>query len=265
MIKSPLRYPGGKSRVADIIIKQFPKFDEYREPFLGGGSVFIRQKQLFPTQKFWINDIYFDLFNFWKMSQTQVQDLIEKVGELKSKHENGKELYYFLKSNCNNVNSLELASAFFIFNRITFSGTTLSGGYSESAFRGRFTLSSIERLKPIQNLLENVEITNLDYEKLVTKNGENVFIYLDPPYFSAKQSKLYGKKGNLHTNFDHEKFANVMKTCKHKWLITLDDCEYIRELFSFAKISPLQFAYGMRNVKENSSQIGRELLISNYS
>ena len=264
MFKSPLRYPGGKSRVADIIIKQFPSFDEYREPFLGGGSVFIRQKQLFPMRKFWINDAYFDLFNFWKISQTQVQDLIEKVSELKSKYENGKELFYFLKTNRNIFNSLELASAFFIFNRITFSGTTLSGGYSESAFRGRFTASSIERLKPMQKLLENVEITNFDYEKLVAKDGENVFLYLDPPYFSAQKSLLYGKKGNLHKNFDYEKFALNLKTCRHKWLVTLDDCEYIRELFSFAKITPLQFAYGMRNVKENSSQIGRELLISNY-
>jgi DNA adenine methylase len=113
-------------------------------------------------------------------------------------------------------------------------------------------------------LLTKVEITNLDYEKLVAKNGENVFIYLDPPYFSTKQSKLYGKKGNLHTNFDYERFAGVIKACKHKWLITLDDCEYVRELFSFAEIAPLQFAYGMRNVKENSSQIGRELIIKNY-
>jgi DNA adenine methylase len=139
VIKSPLRYPGGKSRAVELISNLIPEFSEYREPFLGGGSVFIRQNQLFPMRKFWINDSYFDLFNFWKMSQTQVQDLIGKVSALKTKYENGKELYYFLKSNSNNFNNLELASAFFIFNRITFSGTTLSGGYSESAFRGRFT------------------------------------------------------------------------------------------------------------------------------
>jgi DNA adenine methylase len=259
MLKSPLRYPGGKSRVAEIIVKQFPKFDEYREPFLGGGSVFINAKQLFPDKNFWINDAYFDLFKFWQQSQIDVEAVIEKVSELKSKFSDGKELYKYLKTN-----DLDVAAKFFIFNRITFSGTTLSGGYSESAFHGRFTASSIERLKPLQNLLENVEITNYDYEKLITKDGENVFLYLDPPYFSAKKSLLYGKKGNLHKNFDYEHFANVMKTCKHKYLITLDDCEYIRELFSFAEIAPLQFAYGMRNVKENSNQLGRELLITNY-
>jgi DNA adenine methylase len=259
MTKSPLRYPGGKSRIAKILVDQFPEFDEYREPFLGGGSVFIETKRRFPGKTFCINDAYFDLFKFWQQTQIDVEKLIEKVSNLKTEFADGKELYKYLKTN-----DLDTASAFFIFNRITFSGTTLSGGYSKSAFRGRFTLSSIERLKPMQKLLQNVEITNLDYEDLVATSGENVFIYLDPPYFSAKQSKLYGKKGNLHSNFDHERFANVMKSCKHKFLITLDDCEHIRELFSFAEIKTLEFAYGMRNIKEDSSQIGRELIIKNY-
>ena len=264
MLKSPLRYPGGKSRAAAIISDLIPDFDEYREPFLGGGSIFIHRKQIFPDKIFWINDAYFELFNFWKMSQKDVSVLIEKVSELKNEFPSGRNLYDFLKSNRCNFNNLEQAAAFFIFNRITFSGTTLSGGYSESAFRGRFTASSIERLKPLDDLLKNAKITNFDYQNLVKKKGENVFIYLDPPYFSAKKSKLYGKKGNLHQNFDHERFADVMKTCKHRWLITLDDCEYIRELFSFAEIHSWKTVYGMRNVKPNSDKIGKELFISNY-
>jgi DNA adenine methylase len=264
MIKSPLRYPGGKSRIAKYLAKQFPDFDEYREPFVGGGSVFIEAKQQFPDRKFWINDAYFELFKFWQQMQTDVEAMIENVTELKSAFAHGKNLYHFLKDKRSNTNDLETATAFFTFNRITFSGTTLSGGYSESAFQGRFTTSSIERLKPMQKLLENVEITNLNYEKLVHADGENVFIYLDPPYFSSQNSMLYGKKGNMHKAFDYEKFADVMKSCKHNFLITLDDCDYIRELFKFANIEPFQFAYGMRNVKENSSQIGRELIIKNF-
>ena len=223
MIKSPLRYPGGKSRAVEIILDLIPQFNEYREPFLGGGSVFVRLKQLNPTAKFWINDAYFELFKFWQQTQIDADALRDKIFELKNQFPNGKELYQNLKNNRNDFNDLETASAFFIFNRITFSGTTLSGGYSESAFRGRFTMSSIERIRPLAKLLENVKITNFDYENLIKKDGENVFIYLDPPYFSARKSLLYGKKGNLHKNFDYERFAAVMKTCKHKWLITLDD------------------------------------------
>ena len=55
-----------------------------------------------------------------------------------------------------------------------------------------------------------------------------------------------------------------MKNCKHKWLITYDDSEYIRELFSFANIMPWELMYGMRNVIEGSNQKGKELFISNY-
>lgn len=264
MFKSPLRYPGGKSRIAKNLVKNFPDFDEYREPFLGGGSVFVNAKQIFPDKKFWLNDAYFDLSAFWQQTQTNANALIEKTLQLKNQFPNGKSLYRFLKANLSGFNYLETAAAFFVFNRITFSGTTLSGGYSESAFCGRFTVSSIERIKPFAKLLENVRITNFDYENLIRAKGENVFIYLDPPYFSAQKSALYGKKGNLHKNFDYERFADVMKSCKHKWLITLDNCETVRELFSFAEISLLQFTYGMRNVKPNSNQKAEELLIKNY-
>ena len=264
MIKSPLRYPGGKNRIAKHLVRQFPDFDEYREPFVGGGSVFIEAKHQFPDKKFWINDAYFELFKFWQQTQSDVETMIKKVTELKSAFVDGKKLYQFLKDKRSNVNDLETATAFFIFNRITFSGTTLSGGFSESAFQGRFTISSIERLKPMQKLLEDVEITNFDYQTLLQKDGENVFIYLDPPYFSAQKSKLYGKKGNMHQAFDYEKFASGIKSCKHKFLITLDDCDYIRELFKFANIEPFQFAYGMRNVKKNSNQKANELIITNF-
>jgi DNA adenine methylase len=55
-----------------------------------------------------------------------------------------------------------------------------------------------------------------------------------------------------------------MKSCKHKWLITYDDSDYIRNLFSFAKITPWELVYGMRNVTKDSDQKGNELFISNY-
>jgi DNA adenine methylase len=68
----------------------------------------------------------------------------------------------------------------------------------------------------------------------------------------------------LHKGFDHIRFAETIKKCNHKWLITYDDSEYIRELFSFANIIPWDLTYGMRNVTETSSQTGKELFISNY-
>jgi DNA adenine methylase len=264
MIKSPLRYPGGKSRAVDLISTLVPKFDEFREPFLGGGSVFIYLKQKFPNKKFWVNDVYFELFKFWEMCQIDVEAVIEKVYEWKNKFSNGKELHKFLNENLKGFNDLERAAAFFIYNRITFSGTSLSGGFSEGAFTGRFTESSIHRLKQFGIVINGAKITNLDFQKVIEQDGENVFIFLDPPYHSATKSALYGKNGNLHKGFDHIRLADTMRNCKHNWLITYDDSEYIRSLFSFAYIIEWDLTYGMRNVTDNSDQTGKELFISNY-
>ncbi|MDR0620235.1 MAG: DNA adenine methylase [Bacteroidales bacterium] len=265
MIKSPLRYPGGKSRAIETIAKIIPNFDEFREPFLGGGSVFVYVKQRYPNKKFWINDLYSELYKFWAMTQKDIDALTQKIYEWKNKYTVGKELFKFLNANLENFSDLEKAAAFFIYNRITFSGTTLSGGYSEHAFTGRFTESSIKRLNDLAKVVNGSTITNYDYEELVKKDGNNVFIFLDPPYYSATKSALYGKNGHLHKSFDHKRFAEIMKNCPHKWLITYDDSEYVRKLFSFANIQNWNLTYGMRNITENSNQNGKELFISNYS
>lgn len=264
MIKSPLRYPGGKSRSVELISTIIPDFDEFREPFLGGGSIFIYAKQRFPNKKYWVNDLYLELYKFWEMAQQNVDTLVEKIYEWRNQFPVGKELHKFLNENLATFNDLERGAAFFIYNRITFSGTSLSGGFSEHAFKGRFTESSIQRLYQFSKVINGSFITNLDYEALVKREGKNVFIFLDPPYYSATKSALYGKNGNLHKSFDHVKFAENMKTCTHKWLITYDDSEYIRDLFSFANIIPWELMYGMRNVTSGADQIGKELFISNY-
>ncbi len=264
MIKSPLRYPGGKSRAVELINTLVPDFNEFREPFLGGGSIFINLKQHYPNKRFWINDIYYDLYQFWQITQNQIDDLIEQIYFWRNKYTEGKELHRFLIDNKSKFNDIEIASAFFIFNRITFSGTTESGGFSNQAYHGRFTESSIERIKQLAKVLPNTEITNFDYQDVVEKEGDNVFLFLDPPYFSATKSALYGKNGNLHKQFDHKRFAEIMKTCKHKWLITYDDSDYIKELFDFAEISPYKLMYGMRNQTKNSNQNGKEIFISNF-
>jgi len=264
LLKSPLRYPGGKSRAIELISTLVPEFHEFREPFVGGGSVFIYLKQKYPKKKFWINDLYYQLYTFWKMCQEDLDEVVRQIYLWRSEYENGKDLHKFLNGNIASFNSFEIASAFFVYNRITFSGTSESGGFSEQAFRGRFTESSIERLKSMSHILNDIQITNLDFEEVINEDGKNVFIFLDPPYYSATKSALYGKNGNMHKNFDHIRFAKTMKKCKHKWLITYDDSEYIRELFQFANVFSWNLTYGMRNVTEASDQNGKELFISNY-
>jgi DNA adenine methylase len=159
---------------------------------------------------------------------------------------------------------LERAVRFFVLNRITFSGLVEAGGYSQQAFDGRFTESAIERVAQLGKLLQDVKITNLDYRKLLDNGGKTVFTFLDPPYLTAKKSKLYGKNGVLHTDFSHDEFASAMKACKHSWLITYDDSPEIRNNFRFANTHPWELQYGMNNYKQGKAEKGKELFIYNY-
>jgi DNA adenine methylase len=271
-IKGVLRYPGGKTKVLSKLLPIIPDdFEEYREPFVGGGSVFISTKQ----QKNWhakyrINDLNYELYCFWKQLRDNPVDLMKQISNVKQNCLDGKQLYYGIK--CKNTDEkfeFEVAYEFYILNRITFSGLSHSGGFSKESFEKRFTWSSIERLKPLSNLIQDVQITNDHYKNLLLEKGENVFIFLDPPYFSAKDSKLYGQMGNLHSGFDHKTFAEDVKKCSHRWLITYDDSPEIRELFKFANIYEWEVQYGVNNghikkINGGKAKVGNELLISNY-
>ncbi len=265
-IKSPLRYPGGKSKAIDQIIQYIPgTFSEYREPFVGGGSLFIYLKQKDPDLKCWINDLNIDLYYFWHYTKEDNQKIYDETWKLKQNYTDGRKLFEILrKQKVEDLSELERAARFFVLNRITFSGTVEAGGYSQKAFESRFTPSSIERLLPLEKLLEDVCITNLDYREVLTPSDDEVFTFFDPPYLSATKSKLYGKKGVLHTAFSHEEFAASLKHYQHKWLVTYDDSPEIHSNFAFAHIYEWELQYGMNNYKQDKAAKGKELFICNY-
>ena len=266
MIRSPLRYPGGKSRAVKFLNQFLPEFEEFREPFFGGGSFMFATMQQFPAAKYWANDLNFDVFCFWNALKTDFAALVESIANIKKNRHNGRELFFeLLEKRKGEMSDFERAVDFFVLNRITFSGVVDSGGYSEQAFQSRFTDSSIERLKKIAPLVERIHFTHGDYLDLLESPGENVFIFLDPPYFSATQSKLYGKRGALHQQFDHERFAKAMRECPHNWLITYDNSPFICDLFSDFHQLKWELQYGMNNYKQNGAAMGKELLISNVA
>lgn len=264
-LKNVLRYPGGKTRALKYILPIIPKnFSEFREPFIGGGSVFLAIKQdIKPNAIFKINDLNYDLYCFWKYAKEDINTLVKEINKIKQTELDGKKLFNDYTNN-NNYNDFERAVRFFILNRITFSGTVDSGGYSQQAFEGRFTQSSIDKLTLLPEILKDVKITYGDYKELLFQDGKDVFIFLDPPYYRQAKSKLYGTNGHLHTSFNHKRFAEDMKKCNHKWLITLDNSTEIKELFNFAYIYEWELQYGMNNYKQEKAEIGKELFISNY-
>ena len=271
MIKSPLRYPGGKSRIASKLVELMPEnMSEYREPMVGGGSVFIYVKQKFPDIKVRINEYNRDLYCFWKIAKENNYELVKEINQIKKKNKNnGKKLFDDLKSHLKSekICDFERAINFFILNRISFSGLTTSGGFSKDAFNNRFTASSIEKILNIEPILQNVDITHGDYSNLLNGNKMDVLIYLDPPYFKNKDSKLYGKNGDLHTNFDHNKFYECLINCQHNLLITYDfSVNNLKKFQNCNKffISLMNMQYGMNNVTSSRIPKKTELIITNY-
>lgn len=262
---SPLRYPGGKSKALDKIGRYLRlDFAEYREPFVGGGSVFIYLKQEKPEAKFRINDLNYDLFCFWKTLKNNVDEMLTEISRIKNKFENGKELYRELERGPNDLDEFYRAVRFYVLNRISYSGTVDSGGYSSEAFKKRFTISNMEKLRPVSALLHDVEITNYSYEKLLEEDGRNVFIFMDPPYLKTKKKALYGTNGDLNKSFNHVEFAQKVQACRHRWLITYDDSEEVQKLFNFvSKKHHWKLQYGMNNAGHNKPLIGKELLLMN--
>lgn len=294
LIKSPLRYPGGKSRALKFLSQFLPKdIDEFREPFFGGGSLglYVAQNPQYSGVKIYANDLNYELFCFWQSLQRDCAGLISGILELKHRFAEGKELYKFILSRRNDeLDELTRGIDFFILNRITFSGVVDSGGYSQKSYESRFTPSSIERLETTSKILRNFAFFSGDYREFLgekslgksienipkvsdTNQGKNgdkksdeksVFLFLDPPYFSASKSKLYGKKGILHTTFNHCELCEVLKSTKHKFLLTYDDSAFIRDLYKDFFLKEWNLQYGMNNFKQTNAQKGKELLISNF-
>ncbi|MCW5824415.1 MAG: DNA adenine methylase [Cyanobacteria bacterium TGS_CYA1] len=267
LFKSPLRYPGGKQRAILQISKLLPQnAEEYREPLVGGGSVYFHARSISFAKTYWINDKFKELVSFWKSVQdpSVCQQLQNELEQMRTRFNSSDEIKkYFIDARKEDPHSeYREALLFFFFNRVTFSGTTKAGGFSKLASQRRFTASSIERLSPMPNALRGTQITNLGFEKVIREPGKNVFIFIDPPYFTA--SRLYGRGGILH-EFDHELLADCLKRSDHKFLITYDDCAQIRKLYDWAKIKKWSLQYGMNNCNtEHTSKIGSEIFISNY-
>ena len=236
LLKTPLRYPGGKSRACIKLEQYFPDlrdFKEYREPFVGGGSVAVYLTKKYPNLDIWVNDLYEPLVNFWKTLQDDGKNLHTELQELKSKHPEpvtAKNLFLESKEvlNDNKASHLSRAVAFYIVNKCSFSGLTESSSFSKQASNSNFSMRGIDKIPAYSKLIENWKITNKRYQELFT-DDRSVFTYLDPPYEIG--SNLYGKRGNMHKSFDHDGFATVCDRFIGPQLVSYNSSQLIRDRF----------------------------------
>jgi DNA adenine methylase len=254
---SPLRYPGGKTRackiIDNIITKHFDirQFDTLCSPFFGGGSFeFYFQNKY--NHKLIVNDKFTPLYNFWKQIKTNKDILYDELNKITSVSKEQFTNYRNTIMELNN-NMLQQSLQYFIINRCSFSGATLSGGFSEEASLKRYTPSSINKIKLLD--FTNIHVYNFDFEYFINNfTNEKTLIFLDPPYYLEKQSKLYGNNGDMHENFNHNLLYDLMKT-KKNWLITYNNCEYIKNLYKDYLIIDVNWSYGMNKSKASSEII----------
>ena len=272
-LKTPLRYPGGKSRACvklDQYIPDLRDYEKYHEPFLGGGSVAIYITKKYPKLDIWVNDLYEPLYNFWRVLQDDGNVLYETLCDLKSRHpepESAKELFLKSKEYLNdesNNDSLQRAVSFYTINKCSFSGLTESSSFSKQASNSNFSLRGIEKLPGYTKIIENWKITNLSYEQLLS-NNKSTFIYLDPPYEIG--SNLYGKKGSMHKGFNHDQFAIDCDRFISPQLVSYNSSQLIKERFGGWQTGEFDLTYTMRSVGEymREQKERKELVLFNYN
>ena len=270
-LKTPLRYPGGKSRACTKLDQYIPNLDgykEYREPFLGGGSVAIHITKKYPHLQVWVNDLYEPLVNFWKTLQDDGYALYKRLQELKSRYpDRGSAKGLFLEAkelvNDDSVSPLYRACAFYVINKCSFSGLTESSSFSAQASDSNFSMRGIEKLTGYSEIIKNWKITNLRYQELLSDDKET-FLYLDPPYEIG--SNLYGKKGSMHKGFDHDGFATICDRFTSPQLISYNSSQLIKDRFKEYKTGEFDLTYTMRSVGEymREQKERKELLLFNY-
>jgi len=271
-LKTPLRYPGGKSRACLKMDPYFPdlrEYKEFREPFLGGGSVSLHITKKYPHLKIWVNDLYKPLVNFWQQLQMFGPEMKTKLQELKSKYPDpvsAKVLFLESKEYLNdesNNDALRRAISFYIVNKCSFSGLTESSSFSKQASDSNFSLRGIEKLPGYSQLISNWNITNYSYDYLMDNEGDT-FVYLDPPY--DIKDNLYGKKGSMHKGFDHDRFAKDCDECFMPQLISYNSDQLVKDRFKMWRTGEFDLTYTMRSVGEymREQKARKELLLFNY-
>ena len=273
-LKTPLRYPGGKSRACTKMGQFFPdlrEYVEYREPFLGGGSVAIHVSKLYPHLKITVNDLYEPLINFWSNLQMFGTELYTELKNLKIAHcnqDSARCLFDVMKETINNREKTDLdrAVAFYVVNKCSFSGLTESSSFSAQASDSNFSMRGIEKLLGYQEIISNWHINQYSYEYCFrTDIHDGLFMYLDPPY--DIKDNLYGKKGAIHKSFDHDKFASDCDEHNHiKMLISYNSDQLVKDRFKNWNAGEFNLTYTMRSVGDymGDQQKRKELLLFNY-
>ena len=226
---------------------------------------------MYPHLKIWVNDLYEPLVNFWmnlQMFGVEMMDILLDYKKNHPDHTTAKELFLNSKEIINDKgkSNLDRAVAFYIVNKCSFSGLTESSSFSKQASDSNFSVRGIEKLPGYQEIISNWHINGYSYEHLMTNDVHDaIFMYLDPPY--DIKDNLYGKKGSMHKNFDHDKFALDCDRYNIDMMVSYNSDQLVRDRFKYWTAAEFRLTYTMRSVGDymKDQEDRKELLLLNYA
>jgi len=276
MARTPLRYPGGKSRAVKKILPYIPEnCKELCAPFFGGGSVELAVADRGATVYGY--DVFEPVVWFWKALLDTPEELASLADSYRKYHsdfileetktlpkrkvkgllkEDFVKFRNYLRKEKNF--SLENAAKFYAINKSSFSGATFSGGYSKRAAYARFTDGSIKKIKNYE--VNNLTVEHASFEQSILKHP-NAFLYCDPPYLLEKgKNNLYGDKGSTHQGFNHDLLHEILSN-RDKWVLSYNDSPKVRKMYSKHEIIKLSWSYGMNDKNKRDKDSSSEILI----
>lgn len=249
------RYPGGKSKLKNEIVKKLNSISyglelEYREPFFGGGSIGLKFLETTNAKRIWINDLDLGVYCLWFSVIHCPKLLKQKIMDFKPTTDAFYEYKNELQTTPYFEEIDELAEFGFkklAIHQISYSGLgTKSGGplggvsqQSKYKIDCRWSPNSIcRKIESIQKQFSkfNIEVSGLDFNTIIANDKYRALIYLDPPYY-VKGNDLYQRGFKTE---DHIRLADSLKNTNHKWVLSYDDCDEIRDLYDWAIIEEIK-------------------------
>ncbi|HFQ4959181.1 TPA: DNA adenine methylase [Vibrio vulnificus] len=263
---TPLRYPGGKGKFAGFV-KQIFETNElldghYVEPFAGGAGVALDLLLNEYASHIHINDLDRAIYSFWLAATQHTDDLCRLIYDTPVTMEN----WYAQKEVLGDIEShdlLEVAFATFFLNRTNRSGILKAGVIGGKAQSGKWKLDVrfnkedlIKRIEMIGRFRERIHVYNLDAVELLTNVvpdlPDRTLVYLDPPYY-VKGKGLYR---NFYNHEDHVQIAQTLDTVNKPWIVSYDNVEEIKEIYSKYRTDEYFLSYTAQQKKK-----GAEIMI----
>ena len=269
MFKSPLRYPGGKSKltpyVLDIIKLNNLEGGAYVEPFAGGCAIAWYLLLNNHVDKIYINDLDKSIYSFWHSVLYRTDELCQLIDSTLITIDEWHKQRKIYREGASDLLKLGFSTLFL--NRTNHSGIIKGGVIGGLEQKGNYKLDCrfnknriIDQIKSISMYEKNIRLTNLDAIQFIDNNISKIegkaFINIDPPYY-VKGKGLYQ---NYFEHDDHYRLFESVKRIKHPWIVTDDDTPEICSIYS--EYLPKSFGLSYTAQKK---YIGSEVIIHSPS